>query len=206
MHIGRIGVSLGLIGSMGTALAVDFSSLSQAGTGFFSSGGSVTQEGYTFTALGGTTLGVWGNADANHPSGGTTSTSLLNYFAFSTLDITSASGGLFDLTSIAIAPWGAGQDAWVPSFDVTFTGDQFGGGIVNQTVTVTNTTPPALQSFSLSGFTNLLDISVQQGAYTGTGTAWQIDDLGLTSAVPEGNTLALFGVGVVGLFALRRGR
>jgi hypothetical protein len=162
-------------------------------------------DGFTFnTNLGGSwDLGAFVTGSPSHPIGGDSTTSLsLN--GNSTLTIQS-SGGTFGLTSVDLAKWYVGQSGY--TFDVTFTGNLAGGGQVSQTFSVTDNTggTPVLSTYDFSGFSNLTSVEVAQGSWAAD-TAWQMDNLVVTTAVPELSTWAmlLFGFAGVGFMAYRR--
>ena len=159
------------------AVVVDFNSLTNAGTGYTSAGTSYTEDGFTFTGIAGpygNQLIAWNTDDPNHP-GNSTNASLTAYFAAMSVSLTN--GGTFDLQSIDLAQWGANQLAnGGATFAVTFTGTQQGGGTVSQTFNVSNVAgSPVLTTYNFAGFTNLTQVSVEQGYFAQGGTSWQFD-------------------------------
>jgi len=202
----------------GSALAqttVDFSSFSQAGTGFNGLGNSVSvnfapQVDLGFVSSGGSfgnLLGVWQDGSANHPVGGSTATSLMEYYGGSTTTMVDLGSPAFALNSIDLASWGVGETG---TMTVTFNGIRLDGTTVSQSFVVANSgsATPALQRFTFgSGFSELASVSFQQGSFA-TSAAFQFDNVSVTpaaAAVPEPSALWLMGAGLLGVAAMRRG-
>jgi hypothetical protein len=176
-----------------TADVLNFSSLSQPGNSFVNEGASVTQDGFTISSSSGA-LEVWGASSPNLPSLNTADTSLFEFFAGS---VTAASnGGTFNLLSIDLAPVLAGGAG---SFTVSFEGKRADSSTVSQMFTVNDGTPPALQTFAFSNFTDLVSVSFAQGTNIGffatQDTAYQFDNLVVetASSVPEPAAIVLLG-------------
>jgi hypothetical protein len=174
------------------AATINFASLSQAGTGYREFGNSLTHDGFIFTSsyeLGGPGLIVWQASSTFHPAGGDATTSLMEYTASHTTTIARSGGAAFDLAGIDLANYGTGAFANA-TFAVTFTGTRSDASVVTQTFNVDNIgagEPLALQSFTFSGFTDLVKVQVTQGTYA-TGTAFQFNNLVVdqqVTAVPE---------------------
>ena len=185
------------------ATTINFGLLSQPGTTYVFEGGSLTQEGFTFTSGSGNFY-IWQESSANYPGPAPASTSLFDFFAGAT-DTISAGSSAFTLNSIDLAPLIAGGTG---TFTVTFVGTLAGSGTVSQTFTV-NDSPNTLQTFAFSGFTNVVSVSFVQGANIGffgaQGTAYQFNNVLVNaSSVPEPNTLALLGSGLAALAGVRR--
>ena len=102
-----------------TTTTINFSSLSQPGTGSYDETFSYTQNGFTFADVGGSGFAVWEASSPNLPGGATANTSLFESSASSTTSLTDG-GNLFAITSIDLAPYNIQQT--VPTFDVTFQG------------------------------------------------------------------------------------
>jgi hypothetical protein len=186
------------------ALVINFATLAQPGTGFNFIGTTYSQDGFTFTGSGGpygNALGTWGLSDPSHPVGGSSTTSLTPYYADTLLTITPSSG-TFNLKSVDLAQWGFDQlaQAGNSSFSVTFDGIQKGGALVSETFTVPNLAgSPVPAAYDFSGFTELTQVSVLQGVFPATGTAWQLNNLVLGSSIPEPETWAMTLIGFAGL-------
>jgi hypothetical protein len=179
---------------------INFSSLSQPGSTYVEVGNSVTQQGFT---LGGGDLYVWQASSPNLPGLSTADTSLFEFFAGDPISITAAGDAPFTLNSIDLAPLIAGGDS---VFKVTFTGTFADSSTLSQTFTVSDS--DTLQTFDLSGFTNVVDVSFMQGANNGffgsQGTAYQFDNVDV-SLTPEPGTAVLWLTGI-GLMIIMRKR
>ena len=206
-------VVLALLLAAGTVMAgpvtINFGSLTQPGSTFFGEGGTVTADGFTFTSAD-SAFAIWEASSGNLPSLNTADTSLFEFFADSTTTLTDG-GSAFDLDSIDLAPVVAGTGfAGSTSFTVTFTGTHADSSTVTQTFTVNDGTPPLLQTFAFSGFTNLVKVQFPQGTNSGffvtQDTAYQFDNVKVatevTSAVPEPGSLLLLGTCLLCLVAL----
>jgi hypothetical protein len=206
------GVVVSLAGSQAArATVISFDPLAVPGpgantpvAGFNDVGSFYQQDGFTFTGSGGygPDLGGWLQSDPNlnYPVGGSAATSLTTYYALATLSI-APNSGTFGLQSVDLAQWGYDQlgQAGNSTFSVTFDGHKAGGGDVFQTFTVANTSGESvLATYSFSGFTDLTEVTVQQGIFPGTGTSWQLNNLDV-NAVPEPSIWALMLLGFAGL-------
>jgi hypothetical protein len=173
-----------------SAASINFSDLAQAGTGYVNFAATV-HDGFAFTSdltgpYGGLGLTIWRNDDPNHPVGGATTTSLFEYTALNTTTITRVGGGAFGLTAIDLAPWGQVLNGFPATFQVTFVGTKSDHTTVQQTFTVANNPgKPQLQTFTFTGFTDLISVSMQQGIYS-AGTGFQFDNVVLTGGPSSG--------------------
>jgi hypothetical protein len=185
------------------ATTIDFSSLSGPGSTYMGEGTSYTQQGFTFSS---DTLEVWQASSANLPGLSAANTSLFEFYADGDTTITAAGDAPFTLDSIDLAPLIAGGSG---SFDVTFIGTYADSATVSQTFTVNDGTPPALQTFDFTDFTNVVKVSFEQGTNSGffvaQDTAYQFDNVVVTAsstAVPEPRGLSLLAIGAAGLIGL----
>ncbi|MGP0072998.1 MAG: hypothetical protein ACLPWF_13820 [Bryobacteraceae bacterium] len=180
---------------------INFSSLSQPGSTYFSEGSSYVQQGFTFAS---TALYTWEASSPNLPSLNAADTSLFEFYAYNTTTLTDTGDAPFTLNSIDLAPLIANGTG---TFTVTFTGTLADSSTVSQTFTVSNTTL-ALQTFDFSGFTNVVSVSFEQGTNSGffvtQETGYQFDNLVIASSassVPEPGSLpflAIAGIGLIG--------
>jgi hypothetical protein len=199
---------LGLTARSADATTINFASFSQAGTNFNALGASVTQSGFTFSSSGGgfcNTLGVWEDSSPNHPTGGTSTTSLLEYCADATTTMVQFGNVAFDLNAIDLAEWGADQAGGAGTFTVTFSGTRADSSTVTQTFTVSNNSgSPNLQHFAFSGFTNIVSVSFVQGIFL-SGTAYQFNNVVVNeTTVPEPATYILVATGLLTLLGYRK--
>jgi len=216
---GLLGVFLGVavvaLARPAESTTINFASLESLGTpgtgccsvgDLRSQGSTVTVDGFTFTSsnvqqLFG--LSVWASYNANHPQGGSPATSLFEYAAADTTTMTKQGGGMFTLTGIDFAEYNANMAGGPGTFDVTLIGTKGDSSIVSQTVQVQrNAGSPQLQSFNLAGFTNVIKVTMTQGAYTNN--AFQFNNLIVTSVPDGGSTLSLLTLAGTCLVALKR--
>jgi hypothetical protein len=191
-----------------SATILSFSGLSQAGSASTSEGNSVTQQGYTFTDLlngAGNGFAIWQASSPNLPGLNTANTSLFEFFAGSTTELTKTGNTAFTLNSIDLAQYNNLQSAG--TYMVTFTGTHADTTTVSQTFTVNRVAgTPALQTFTFSTFANVVKVDFTQGIAAG-GNAYQFDNVVVTaSAIPEPGTFLFGAVSLAGLWAARRRR
>jgi hypothetical protein len=173
---------------------INFSPLAQAGgdatgvplSAFHGVGSSYTQDGFTFTATdnpwGPQTLGAWKRRSSNHPPGGNKATSLTAYYAATRITITTTTAS-FDLTSIDLAQWGAGQGGGRGTFPVTFHGIRGEREVATQTFQVHRMPrSPVLSTYRFKGFTNLTSVYVIEEGTFATGYGFQLNNMVVRSS------------------------
>ncbi len=125
-------------------------------------------------------------------------------FAPATITLMDTGGDPFSLLSIGLAR----DFAFDPAPTVTFIGALDGGGTVSETFTVSLASPPlTFQTFSFTGFTNVVSVSWNQSASSdGLHQFGSIEVASATppAAVPEPATLSLLLIALPA--ALRRAR
>ncbi len=197
-------VVLALLLTAGSAVAdiatISFDSLSQPGSGLISKGGSISQDGFTFSSAD-AAFDIWGASSANLPGLLPANTSLFEFFANSTTTL-SEGGTAFALNSMDLAPVIASGTG---SFTVSFTGTHPDSSTVSQTFTVNDGTPAELQTFDFSGFTNLVSVTFTQGTNIGffgsQDTAYQFDNVSVVSVTPEPDLFPILTIASLGLVA-----
>jgi hypothetical protein len=170
-------------------------------------------QGFTLTSSSGGF--VFNSSDTGNGSSQTPGNNLffaganaLAAFAPATINLAQTSGDSFSLLSIDLAR----NFEFDPAPTVTFTGSLDGGGTIIESFTVTTPagSPPAFQSFSFTGFTNLKSVSWDQPVFTQG--LHQFTNVSLStdtgSAIPEPSslTIALTLFGGYGLLAVRQRR
>ena len=184
-----------------TPITINFSSLSQPGSGSTSEGNIYTQQGFTFTDQlngAGNGFAVWDASSPNLPGLATANTSLFEFFAGSTTVLTDA-GNLFTMNSIDLAQYDDLQTAG--PFNVTFQGTFADSSTVSETFIVNRFSgTPALQTFNFSGFINVDRVTFTQEP-ANAGLAYQFDNLVIAppTAVPEGSELGMLGITALGI-------
>jgi hypothetical protein len=185
------------------ATLISFSALSQPGSGSTSEGNSYSQQGFIFADQlngFGNGLSVWQASSPNLPGLATANTSLFEFFGNSTTLLTENGNVAFELDSIGLAQYNDLQSAG--TFNVLFTGTHPDLSTVTQTVTVNRFVgTPQLQTFSLTGFTNVKSVSFTQGV-AGSGTAYQFDNLAIT--VPEPGAFLLGAISLAAMCVSRK--
>jgi hypothetical protein len=203
-----------LIGSIQIAGAatINFSGLASDGPGYNNYGFSLTYSGFKFTSTpdvygdGVVGLVVWQNQNVDHPIGGASATSLLEYFAYATTTMTEAGNKAFNVNAIDLAPYRFDQHNGTPTpFDVTFYGTKSNNSIVQQTFTVNNNSgSPVLQHFVFNGFTDIMSLSFTQGVSPGSPySAYQFNNIAV-APVPIPPSAWFLGSGILGLIGIRR--
>jgi hypothetical protein len=200
-------VCSGFICRVAAQTTINFSSLAQAGgdatgvplSAFHDVGSSYSQDGFTFTATdtpwGPQTLGAWKNRSSNHPLGGKKATCLTAYYAATRITVTTTAGP-FDLISIELAQWGAGQGGGRGRFPVTFHGVRDGKEVATQTFQVRRLRgTPVLSTYRFKGFTNLTSVYVIAEGTFATGYGFQLNNMVVRSsaanqATNAGNSLS----------------
>jgi MYXO-CTERM domain-containing protein len=189
------------------ASVISFNGLSTAGSGSTNEGNSVTLSGFTFTDLlngVGNGFAVWQASSPNLPSLNTANTSLFEFFANSTTQLTQSGNTAYTLNSIDLAQYNNLQTAG--TYTVSFIGTHADNTTVSQSFTVTRVTgTPVLQTFTFSNFTNVVKVDFTQGV-AASGTAYQFDNVvvNTTAVTPEPGSFLLGAASLVGLWASRR--
>jgi hypothetical protein len=162
------------------AITINFSDFSEPGSDFRDLGTVVTHDGFQFDSTPGAyggTLGVWQDDCPNHPEGGSSSTSLLEFYGYAITTMTAINSNPFSLSAIDLAPYRI-SDA-TGTFDVIFAGTQVDGSTVQQVFTVSNSSgaTPVLRRFYFAGFTDMVSVTFQQGVAPGPETAYQFNNV-----------------------------
>jgi uncharacterized protein (TIGR03437 family) len=185
---------------------LSFVSLSQPGSNMASVGnasGIIVQSGFTLTSPD-ASWDVWQASSPNLPGLNVANTALFEFYCSAPIptctgqpDTVTAGGAVFTANSIQLAPLLAGGSG---TFTVTLTGTRLDNSPVTQTFTVSYGTPTTLQTFSFTNFTNLVSLTLPQGAnngfYGSQSGAYQFDNLNLTTGQPliavNGTTPAVY--------------
>ncbi|MES2070085.1 MAG: PEP-CTERM sorting domain-containing protein [Pseudomonadota bacterium] len=181
--------ALSALAGAASATTITFDSLEQAGKGLQGMP-SYTENGYTLTG------GSFASAQQNLTGWYFGSASLFNNIGDGVTTLAKNDGTSFDFDSIDLAPLAT---AFGSGATVSFVGLVHGGGTVNASYTMNS--GYAFHTFALTGFDNLDSVS-----WTESSPYHQFDNIVLKSSaeVPEPGSLALLGLGVLGLGAVRR--
>ena len=193
------------------ATTVTFNSLTESspGSGLRFVNNCYTESGFVFTAVGVPCTGtasedafVAGSMNSPLLGGGPTPSLLLNSPAASLIDVSRSGGGLFSLTTIALAPF------FEANTSVMFTGMGLGGAMPMQTFSLLGT-QAGFQTVTLnSAFTSLSAVRITATNDFGEPLV-KFDNVALVaqqSVVPEPSTVLLSAAGLAGLgvITLRR--
>jgi hypothetical protein len=180
------------------AITINFSGLSQPGTGSSALGDAVIQQGFSFADLMngpfGNGFSVWQASSPNLAGLSSANTSLFETFAGSTTRLTATSSAPFTLNSIDLTQYNTPQAPG--TFTVLFTGTRADNSTVTETFTVNRVAgTPVLQTFNFSSFSNVVRVDFTQRITGGslTGAGYQFDNvvINATSAVREPGTMLL---------------
>jgi hypothetical protein len=211
MKVIRAAIVLVASSIIAQSTTINFSGLSQPGSGSTAEGNVETQQGFTFSDLlngpFGNGFSIWQASSPNLPGLSTANTSLFETFAASTTELTAAANASFTLNAIDLAQYLTPQTAG--TFTVTFTGTKTDNSTVTQTFTVNRVAgTPVLQTFNFSGFSNVVKVDFTQGTNGGslTGAGYQFDNVVINAAasVPEPATTIPLGLALVGALLLRQ--
>jgi hypothetical protein len=196
-------IAIGLASMGANASTIDFQNLSFGDCAYY--GYNVSSGGFDFTgnpadgALFGCSAGL---------IGGNTSNALINANSRSMLTMTRTGGGVFDLTSFYagsrfdyLNP--NGFNSYGQAMGMDLVGTVSGGGTVNASITFNGGN--FAQYLMGAGFSNLTSVTMSV-AGLGDTIEFLIDDIVVdeSTQVPEPGSLALLGLGILGLAAQRR--
>lgn len=162
---------------------------------------SVSSGGFLFSSSGRDgpdPLGVWGRNESSQADPGFAAV-FVNY-GFNTTTMTQVDGGSFDFTSIDLADvYNQGV-----SSTIEFTFNYSGGGSTTQNVVLDDSIGLETFNFNQTGLESVSWVTLSGDSGWGQFDNVVVNDGGGPDQVPEPATLALFGLGLVGLGTLRR--
>jgi hypothetical protein len=177
---------------------IDFESIANAGSGFYSVGRTYGEDGYTLEVLAGFSMDfvTFGVGEGRYGGSAALYNNNASAAGQNVTRLTRDGGGLFDLQRISLA-----KDASFGPAPVTFTGTLADATTVQQSFTVTSGTLTAF-AFS-SSFSNLVKVEWDQVTPYHQFDDIVVNDASATPVPDAGSTVVLM---TIGLAALAHGR
>jgi hypothetical protein len=197
--------ALALASATSSAALIGFEDLA-VGPGVNSIGGDRVSTGFSFDSSANHTHLSNNSFDGNS---GSTFLVVDDFDGANTLTVAQVGGAAFSLISVDLGEWNPGGGL---ASQITLTGQVLGGGTVQTILALDGVVSVGgsnnFQTFALGGgWSNLFSVTFDATAGTGS-LYWALDNVltGDANAVPEPTTLALVGLGMLGLAARRKAR